>query len=232
MTVGSSSIFFTFDSIEREIRKKISSLSIGDAELRTLFADSIRSVLSSVDLRRSLDLYDLLGRLPFGNVYPGYFSHPVRVTAAFAHSITRPLTFDDVSLGLCHNMKENIVEGGDRILAGQVSEATRRQIDLLTIDRTQQFEESYLERYYSAIAEDSADLILFKAHDKLDNLLISVCAPESVEHRAVTRNHVVSRLRRLYPQCADYIEALLSYVEQEENRKRYEAECRCVKGLV
>ena len=99
-----------------------------------------------------------------------YFSHPLRVARIALQLLAQP-SAEIVALGLVHNVFE--VSGlteGDLLEAG-FSERLALGIRLTTIDRKQQYDESYLKKFYGRIAEFGDDLTLIKCVDKLDNLL-------------------------------------------------------------
>jgi len=98
-----------------------------------------------------------------------YFSHPLRV-ARIAFQLLEQASAEIVALGLLHNVFE--VSGlteGDLLEAG-FSERLAIGIRLTTIDRKQQYDESYLTKFYGRIREFGDDLTLIKCVDKLDNL--------------------------------------------------------------
>ena len=215
------SYFFNFEVFEQEIQKKIESLKIDHIYLMDEFLTQLSETLNTYDIEMVGLLFSRLQQLPFDNLYVNYLTHPIRVSASYI-SMLQSVSYDDVALGLCHNIKEaGFLEMMDFDI---LSPETRSCIEKLTIDRSMEKDEIYLAEFYNQIADDSRDLMLLKALDKLDNTLWWVKFDVDPHDVDVVLDFVYPRIGIRYPKLASYIRDLTSYVLTDEAKSRYREE--------
>lgn len=216
MTEG---LFFRFEGFDREIGRKLASLTAGADTLAQALWDLLgRRHFVEEDLARLRALQDRLAVVPFDDMYPGYLTHPIRVAAAYASLLPSP-SADDVALGLCHNLNEAGNLAGVASVRALLSPEVQRRIDVLTIDRAREREQVYLGQFYDRIAGEG-DLLTLKAFDKLDNTLWWVEFDVEDWDADVVLRHVCPRLAPRVPQLAEYLVQLVPYVLDEANKKR------------
>ena len=212
--------FFNFESFDQEISKKISSLETDTDLLVKLLQDSVGPDLSTRDWEEVNWLYSSLKDLPFNEIYPNYLTHPIRVAHTYS-SFQEKVTFDDVILGLCHN----IIEAGvwERVDSEPsfLSDQVRRRIEILTIDRNQERDRDYLETYYGHIVEESPNLMLFKALDKLDNTLWWVHLDLKYYHAEIVLDHVCPRIADSHTKLEAYLRELTHYVLTDKAKTKF-----------
>jgi (p)ppGpp synthase/HD superfamily hydrolase len=143
-----------------------------------------------------------------------YFAHPLRV-AHIALQLVEQASSEIVAMGLLHNVFE--VSGlteGDLLEAG-FSERLAIGIRLTTIDRKQQYDESYLAKFYGRIQAFGDDLTLIKCVDKLDNLLafqLFERTPEIQRYMTLCEQFVAPLAGSLSAAFGDYVQQTIDYM--------------------
>ncbi len=214
-------LFFCFESLDREIEKKIES----DRTETALLMDELRRKLAGCglgndDLNRLDQLFADLSAHRFDDYEPSYLNHPIRVTAAWADHLER-MSLDEAVFGLCHNIRESGAGGLAAIEESQLIPTMRARLDDLTIDRSRERDPAYLARYYDRIAAANGSLIVFKALDKLDNKLLYPLYDIDSHHFAVVTDYVCPRVKPLRPRLAEYLERLTAYVGSTAAKRRH-----------
>ena len=130
------------------------------------------------------------------------------------------LTYDDVSLGLCHNIREVGKGEFDEIERQYLSESVRSKIEVLTIDRGRERESAYMDAYYGRI--ESQGLMRFKGFDKLDNLLGFVREDVDSFYYGVVDHYVCPALAASDPRLCAYLSQVSQYARDPDVRRRYD----------
>jgi len=174
-----------------------------------LSKSELRKVNSALAYAKSLESTD-----PNHPSMRAYFNHPLRVARIALQLLDQPAA-EIVSMGLVHNVFE--VSGlteGDLLEAG-FSERLAIGIRLTTIDRKQQYDESYLVKFYGRIREFGDDLTLIKCVDKLDNLLafqLFERTPEIERYINLCEQFVVPLAGGLSAAFGDYVQETIDYM--------------------
>ena len=158
-----------------------------------------------------------------------YFSHPLRVARIAFQLLDQPAA-EIVSMGLLHNVFE--VSGlteGDLLEAG-FGERLAIGIRLTTIDRKQQYEETYLAKFYGRIHAFGDDLTLIKCVDKLDNLLafeLFERTPEIERYINLCEQFVVPLAGKLSSDFGSYVHETIDYMRSvgcnDELKEQYKS---------
>lgn len=143
-----------------------------------------------------------------------YLAHPLRVALLYLDLVSEydPL---GLRLALLHNVLEVSgmpLDALTRDLGQRLAEA----IEVLTVDRSLQWDDSYKDSYYSRISESPLFVQQVKVLDKLDNLF-TLCLNPSDEIRGMylreIERWVLPLSRYAVPEISDYIVGLI-----EDNR--------------
>jgi len=174
-----------------------------------LSESQLRKVNHALSYAKSLESTD-----PNHPSMRAYFSHPLRV-AHIAFQLLEQASAEIVAMGLLHNVFE--VSGlteGDLLEAG-FSERLAIGIRLTTVDRKQQYDESYLTKFYGRIQAFGDDLTLIKCVDKLDNLLafqLFERTPEIERYMTLCEQFVVPLTSSLSAAFGDYVQETIDYM--------------------
>lgn len=214
-------LFFAFENFDREISKKLISQSVNADQLMEIFVRELgKTQLTPAEVQHLSACYRHLRAFPFDNIYHNYMTHPIRVAASFARTVDA-VTIDDITLALCHNIRETgfaeSIDTEGRFLTTSV----RNCIETLTIDRAQERDTAYLGEFYDRIAAVSESLMLFKALDKLDNMLSYVQDDLESYHFEVVTQFVCPRVEESYPEVARYLRDLTHYVRTDAAKARF-----------
>ena len=217
-----SDLFFDYQDYDAEIKKKIESR-------QALISDSVNEFISFLKKKQTDELViqkaqklieSLVQDVTAEVNKPHYFSHPLRVTAAFLKEINQ-YDYENISLGLCHNLKEKTGNQFEFFNPELLSPETKKIIKVLTIDRAHERESKYLNQYYDRIMETSNDLMILKAHDKLDNALCWPLFNFEKYHADIIYDHVCPRIKRLDPKLGNYLNDLTKYALEESSKQKY-----------
>lgn len=217
-------LFFEFHDYDTEIETKMISQKISSSIMvEALYRFLSESGTNSQDIQKTKELFsNYLAGTAFDKEKPHYLSHPIRVTASYLAS-SGQFDYEAISLGLCHNLKE---KSGDNfrqdIPDAYLSEKNKQMIELLTINRAQEEDRTYLARFYDAIANEPSVLLL-KALDKLDNTLIWPLLDLEKYHADIILDFVIPRIEKSKPKLAKYLFELTKYVERPEVQKKFRA---------
>jgi len=183
-------------SVEREFAKAI--LSIESAEART-------NIEKAVGYAQSMDYY-----------HPGqskeiYLAHPMRVAILYMY-LVRPVDTDGVITALLHNVLE-VSNVDSNKLACEVGINVAKAVEMLTIDRNQQWEKKYKEGYYAQLEAGPRFVRGVKVLDKLDNLFL-LCLNPSDEIRGMYLREIEAWLiplaERTLPKIVNYLQDLVA----------------------
>ena len=197
--------FFDFKDFKVEIEKKLASQLI---EAETLFKQFSTKLAQDHKLKINNinELFKILSTLPYKK---NYLSHPIRV----AHSlkfIIKNQNIKDINFALCHN----IIENGflNKVKNQYLTDDQVNKIEILTINRKNEGNKKYLDKYYDKIENHSEELILFKALDKLDNTLLGTVFHFNDHHINVIKKQVCPRVKKYNLDIAKYLDDLVDYI--------------------
>lgn len=208
--------------MDEEIQKKILSRKTSSDELmKHLFEKLEDKRISPRDLSKVGKLYEefLLGSR-FNQENAEYLSHPIRVTASYVDYL-KQVTYEDVALGLCHNLKEKLGDEYQKVSDEFVPRSVKSAIEVLTIDRRREKDHAYLKEFYDGIEQAGKNLMLLKALDKLDNTLIWVLLDLESYHAEIVLNFVCPRIAKSYPGLERYLRTLTQYVVTEKAKNQF-----------
>jgi len=127
---------------------------------------------------------------------------------------------EDYFFSMCHNLKEiGFLEKLKR--DGFISEEVERKINVLTIDRNRQLNFDYLATYYNNIYSHSNKLLLFKAFDKLDNLLLANNAVMTQYNIKIIKHLLLPKIRLHNIRLFNYLDGLIDYLNDKKNNKTF-----------
>jgi hypothetical protein len=159
-------LFFNFESIDKEIKKKKQSLEVHPDKLFIAFLK--KNKFTNLEKNNLFLFYKKLKKYNFDAVYPNYLSHPIRLADMYC-GIIKKVNISDIKFVLSHNIIENNFFNRFK---NNLSLEQIKKIKILTIDRNRQKNHKYLNKYYNAIEKNSSELFIFKSLDKMDNALI------------------------------------------------------------
>jgi (p)ppGpp synthase/HD superfamily hydrolase len=174
-----------FGSVEEEFEKKIHSFLVISDESENNFKRIAKSKLSSenfAEVETALEFSRNIKSLDQNHQSStSYFIHALRVATHIAGTM-KDGDMDCIKTGLIHNVFEISGFDKDVLLRNNFSNFTINAIDLTTINRDHQFDDSYLEQYYQKMQDFDERLVLIRCLDKLDNLLgMEVIADENLK---------------------------------------------------
>ena len=174
-----------FGDVEEEFEKKIHSFLVISDESEHTFKRIAKSKLSSenyLEVETALEFSRNIKSLDQNHQSStAYFIHALRVATHIAGTM-KDGDMDCIKTGLIHNVFEISGFNKNVLLKNNFSNFTINAIDLTTINREHQFDDSYLEQYYQKMQDFDERLVLIRCLDKLDNLLgMEVIADESLK---------------------------------------------------
>jgi (p)ppGpp synthase/HD superfamily hydrolase len=158
------------DTISNERERRINALKSADSRAIQLWELMYENY--SKDLKPTLNFaYNFANEIKYK--HPGvssdvYFSHPLRV-ASFSGILSEYKHIDYPILGLLHNVLE-VSEVSTDNLKKLFGHSISEQIEVLTVNRSCQWDKIYKEEYYYAINAQPHSCRAVKVIDKFDNL--------------------------------------------------------------
>ena len=215
-------LFFDFRSFDEEIeRKLVSRKTDSEVLMQDLLLRLKEKQMESGDLRKIERLYqEVLRDDPSAKAANNYLNHPIRVTADLAGFCDK-IDYELMVLGLCHNLKEKMGDRFKEVGEEWFPSKVRQSIELLTIDRAQETDGKYLEKFYSGIASGPEKLMLLKALDKLDNTLSWVLFDVKAYEPKVILDYVCPRIAAGYPRFERYLRELTHYVLTDAAKNKF-----------
>lgn len=215
-------LFFQFRDYDTEIEAKMISQSISSSVMASEFYQFLIDFgLGPQEISRTQELFSrYLAGTAFDREKPHYLSHPIRVTAAYLGCL-KHAGYEEISLGLCHNLKEKSGEQFRHAIPDHfLSEPNKQKIEMLTIDRNQEKEPEYLTSFYDAITCDP-HVLLLKSLDKLDNTLIWPLLDLDPYHAQIVLNFVCPRIQKSHSRLAEYLIGLTQYVVRPDVKAKF-----------
>lgn len=166
---------------------------------------SLRSpIISAFEFAKSIDYHhnDLSSE--------AYLAHPLRVASMALDYVLDP-DLDTVIIALLHNVLEVgtlKVEDLESNFGHQVSST----IQILTVDRSQQWDPTYKAKYYQKIERGYIGGQIVKIIDKLDNLFLIGLNPSPIiknRYLLEIENYIIPMSKPVLPLLSDYIRRLV-----------------------
>lgn len=134
-----------------------------------------------------------------------YLSHPIRVANSTFQFVPQP---DEMlcTIALTHNILE-VTEISKDTLANDFSPDIATLLDILTVDRTKQWDPVYKDQYYKDIESHAPYAPIIKVLDKFDNLFLLCLNPDEktrVKYLAEIEHWVLPMCGRHLPNLLDY----------------------------
>lgn len=214
------SLFFRAEAFDQEIIRKFESRKTNPLTLmEALIVHLNQKGMSAEDLEKLSELFSqFLQNMPLNQKTPHYLTHPIRVAASWADYLESP-DYENMALALCHNLMEVSPEVLPGLPSDYLSKENRQFIEVLTIDRDQEKDKSYLKKYYDGIEREG--LMLLKAMDKLDNTFGWVLANLEAYHSEIIFEEVCPRVSRTHRKLGEYLRQLTSFVLEPENKDHF-----------
>ena len=201
-------LFFNFENIEKEIKKKNLSLK---ADCDSLFFAFLKKTnFSNQDKSSLIFFYKKLKKYNFDKIYKNYLSHPIRLAEMYGN-IMPDVNILDIKFVLSHNIVENNFFNSFK---NNLNIEQIKKIKILTIDRNKQKNEKYLKLYYNNIEKYSSKLLVFKALDKLDNALIGEKYLFNNYAMNLLEKYILIRLKKHNTELYLYFVKLLNYAKR------------------
>jgi (p)ppGpp synthase/HD superfamily hydrolase len=209
---------YIFDSVEDEAAKKVATMLSPSADVESAFLSECEIRLTKAQVgvaRRTLDFAKSIRSEDA--THPSirlYISHPVRV-ASMVVRIIQDEPHRPTVLGLIHNVYEIGGLAESDLIQADFDRFIADAIRVLTVDRSRQWDPSYLEPYYESIEQFGAEAALVRCLDKLDNLLaFELIREENNRSKYLDLAHrfVVPMAKRLSSDLGDYMGGVIAYM--------------------
>lgn len=141
-----------------------------------------------------------------------YLAHPIRVATLYLELVEEPTVYG-TKLGLLHNLIEVSGLSAEDIIE-HVGAQIAHDVELLTVDRAQQWDQKYKQAYYEQITQASLEVQQIKVLDKLDNLyMLSLNKSDDVRERYLQEieKWIVPLAGKCLPLLCDYINELIVF---------------------
>ena len=195
--------------IEIERASRVEDLINNGKDGRSRLLEKLNNSKEDKKTIKQLDLLDKANITHAGLTQAQYFCHLTRIVEIIKTIEEKP-SFKLMQLGLMHNMKEvSCTRLKDMML--EYNEEQEHLIDILTIDRKQQYNSQYLNIYYEKIS--SSELASkIKCIDKLDNLfMIGLNKDSEVRDAYILQieEYISPLIGRHYPSILRYVMRLI-----------------------
>lgn len=216
--IASSRIRSLFDDLETEYTRRIVGARQPDQHSFVLWKQYIDRITDAEKLvveksytfASSLDYSH--GTIP-SNVY---FSHPLRV-GAMSGLLVESSVVEAATLGLLHNIFE-LTSPDENYLEFLIGKEQIRRLKTLTVDRKNQWDNSYKKAYYDNICRSGELTSLVKVLDKLDNVFLIHTNPDE-EVRRKYMNEIYNYVIPLAETVSHDISVFLKEVVEFSNYK-------------
>ncbi len=207
------------DSFDTEYSRRLVGLTRPDPHAMELW----KKVLSSFhnkDLPKLHDTYEYARSIPYDHkgLSPEiYFSHVLRVSA-LAGLLSSCRNVDTVQIGLLHNALE-VGHITPLELARNSSPEIASAIELLTVDRSQQWDSDYKKNYYENLNRASESVRYVKVIDKLDNIFLLHRNPDTEtkrKYRDELTKYVLPLAKTCNQELFQYMQELMQFSLKHE----------------
>ena len=163
-------------------------------------------VFSAIDFSESLEYFhDDLNKLQ-------YLIHPFRV-ANLIFENNMAVSADLISLALMHNVIE-VSKITNKKIINSFGKKLFDAINLLTVDRKQQWERIYKKKYYDKINNSNEIIPIVKVFDKLDNIYL-LCTNKNDKVRSMyldeLEQYVIPLAKKYVPSVLKTLESAINY---------------------
>ena len=118
---------------------------------------------------------------------------------------------DDIKFILSHNIIECDIF---KKFKNNLTDKQVKKIQILTIDRKREKNQSYLKFFYDQIFKHSTNLFIFKSLDKMDNALIGDRILFSNHALNIFEKHIFAKLKKNSYKLFLYQKKILSYAKK------------------
>ena len=202
----------TIDTISIERQRRINSLEFPDSNAMQLWELMCKNY--TIDHKSSLQYaFDFAYNLNYK--HPGvsskvYFSHPLRV-ASFSGILSEKRSINYPILGLLHNVLDvSMVKA--KSLKQSFGYTILKQIEVLTVNRTYQWDKTYKKDYYDIITNQPHSCRVVKILDKFDNLFLLHMNPNKIikqKYLEEIDEYIVPLAQKDLPQMFNYLNDLI-----------------------
>jgi signal transduction histidine kinase len=214
-------LFFHFDTLDKEIEKKLLTRGMSGSDLMPLLLERLeKRFFPREDLEKLDRFYQVLAGADFAKETRHYLSHPIRVAASYLE-LLKEVRYLDMAFALGHNLKEKMGDAFGEISDELLPRQAKLLIESLTIDRARERDHDYLNQFYSQIEKCGMNPMLFKALDKLDNALCWVILDLEPYHAEIVLDFVCPRIQSAFPQLEEYLRQLVRYAASREAREKF-----------
>jgi (p)ppGpp synthase/HD superfamily hydrolase len=201
-------------SIEEEREKRIAFITTPDKSVEREFTKAILSV-EPAETRTNIEkAFEYAQSMDYN--HPGqskeiYLAHPLRVAILYMHFV-KPADTEGTVTSLLHNVLE-VSNVNRNKLASEVGINVANAIEMLSVDRKQQWEKKYKEWYYAQLAAGPRFVGTVKVLDKLDNLFL-LCLNSSEKIRGMYLREIETWLiplaEQTLPTIVNYLKDLVA----------------------
>lgn len=201
------------NSIEEELKQRLSVLNSNDINKEErCWEESIEKTANPDYLRNARKYLQSISLDHKGLTTEQYFAHCYRVSALGINFSAQDAQKVGI-IGLIHNVYEvsNVEqEEIEKKFGAEISEC----LSVLKIDRNQQWDGKYLERYYENIYKKNSYLFRVKVVDKLDNLFMLGLNPNDEVRRKYLEEitmYILPLAKKIDDSLAGYMVDLIKF---------------------
>jgi (p)ppGpp synthase/HD superfamily hydrolase len=209
---------YELNSIQDERELRLDALKNNGKGVATHFLERLKEKFKGDDYLQVINAYDFAVNIDYDHVglsSDAYLVHPLRVAEMVA-GLSQPLEIDYVIIALLHNVLE--VGGVDiKELEDKFGEIVSDSIQILTVDREQQWDEVYKKEYYEHINAGYEGMKIVKVIDKLDNMFMLGLNPDEqvrMKYLDEINTHVIPIAKKVLPHLIEYLEVLSEDAKQ------------------
>lgn len=209
-----------FGDIPEEVERKLNSFFFESQKVESEYVGLLNLSFEGEGLKKMLRYLNFAkGIKSVDSNHPSntlYLLHAIRV----AHHTLACMSEPDVevcSTALIHNYYEISGNNSEVLESYGFSRFTIEGVRLITVDRERQYQDDYLEEYYSNIHSFSKNLSFIRCLDKLDNLLsFDVVDDLLTRDRYIggIKRFVVPLANKFFPELGEYIAEVAAYIEE------------------
>ena len=204
----------TIGSISEESRRRILAQKTPDLKAVKEW-EAVCNLFSEREHRQLVNAYDFSRKINYkheGLSSEIYFSHPLRV-ASLVSILSEMRSIDYPVLGLLHNIIE-VSDISKAVLSHHFGDLITEQIEVLTVERSLQWDEAYKKEYYKKINNQPHSCRAVKIIDKFDNLFLLYTNPNKEIKKKYIKEierYIQPMVSKDLPQIEDYFTKLMVY---------------------
>ena len=203
-----------FSSIQEERKKRIIARYIDNKNDLNEFKIFIKSFFDNKTQNLAYECLEKISKLSFPNINVNlysYHAHLVRV-AMLTLKLNPNFSTESVVPSLIHNIIETTNLDEDS-LSKIFSKDDIQIVKILTVDRSQQHLEKYLQTYYNKILNEKVWLQTIKLVDKMDNMFTLCLNSSEIKRKEYLKHinrYIVPLAKKCSPQTVNYLEELIN----------------------